>query len=249
MSREKLLRHREIWAYKASCRYVYREDFFSRIRAEMFNGCLLSLEVGAGPGFFKEYCNSVLASDVTPVAWLDLCCNAMRLPFQMESLDNVICLDVLHHLSCPLKFLEEVERVLVTGGRLIMVEPWITAFSLLVYKFLHQEGCDLKDDPFNKSGSEPITSNQKPFDGNSAIPYIIFQRHRKDLLHLLPNMLIKKIECFSFMSYLFSLGFKRPNILPLAVARRLLAVERKTRRFWAPLFALRALVVMEKLPQ
>ena len=46
-----------------------------------------------------------------------------KLPFEDESFDKVLLVDVLHHLDNPSSILPEVVRVLKKGGRLIVYEP------------------------------------------------------------------------------------------------------------------------------
>ena len=54
---------------------------------------------------------------------------------------------MLHHLDCPLIFLEEAHRVLKLGGRIIMVEPAITPLSHPFYHLLHEERVDMSWKP------------------------------------------------------------------------------------------------------
>ena len=47
-----------------------------------------------------------------------------RLPYDDESFDYVLCTEVLEHVSDPLLFLADLQRVLRRGGTLILTVPW-----------------------------------------------------------------------------------------------------------------------------
>ena len=47
-----------------------------------------------------------------------------------------------------------------------MCEPYVSPLSFPVYRFLHEERCDLAVDPL----AEAVASGGDPFDGNQAIP-------------------------------------------------------------------------------
>ncbi len=51
--------------------------------------------------------------------------DAQRLPLQSQSIDHVLLLDVLEHLPQPAACLEEIQRVLRPGGRLIIQVPFM----------------------------------------------------------------------------------------------------------------------------
>jgi len=48
--------------------------------------------------------------------------DAEKLPFEAGSLDLITCLFTLHHLDHPEGFLRELDRVLVPGGRLLLID-------------------------------------------------------------------------------------------------------------------------------
>ena len=93
-----------------------------------------TLEVGGGSGNFKLFAPDTVSSDILPAPWLDLVCDAQRLPFADASFANIVMVDVLHHIGSPLRFLKEAARVLRPGGRLIFCEPAITPLSGLFYR-------------------------------------------------------------------------------------------------------------------
>jgi SAM-dependent methyltransferase len=244
-AQEQLLRHRRVWEQKPILRRVYNDEFFARLLASR-KPSGVSVEVGAGPGFFKQFAPDILSTDLIWCPWLDAIADAQQLPFRNSSVANVFGLDMLHHLATPMSFLREVSRVLIPGGRLILIEPWITPFSYFVFRFLHQERCDLSETPglSNASGAAP---DKMAFDGNQAIPYLLFgPRHRSETLNALPEFKLVTVEHFCLFAYLLSGGFKPMNLLPEFLYPFVSKVERATSPLWRRVAALRVLLVLEK---
>jgi len=79
--------------------------------------------------------------------------NGERLPFEDESLDNVIICCSLHHLDNPLQFIAEAKRVLKQGGTLIIGEPW---FPIGIKQF-----CDWILFPLMKSGDNKTFTHKR----------------------------------------------------------------------------------------
>ena len=244
-AQKQLLRHRQIWERKPLLRRIYREEFFARMLSYRKKEGL-SLEVGGGPGFFKQSFQNLISTDIVWCPWLDVVADAQKLPFQTSSVTNLFGLDVLHHLAAPMKFLEETKRILVPGGRLILIEPWITPFSYLVYRYFHQEDCDLSARPWDLRNA-PSRLDKKAFEGNQAIPYLLFGRgHLPQTLGFLPGMNPLVIEAFCLFAYWLSFGFKPMSLLPESLYPAISKFERRTSRFWRRFAALRVLIVIEK---
>jgi SAM-dependent methyltransferase len=242
---EQLLRHRRVWEQKPILRRVYNDEFFARLLASRKAGGL-SVEVGAGPGFFKQFAPDILSTDLIWCPWLDAIADAQQLPFRSNSVANVFGLDMLHHLATPMTFLSEVSRILIPGGRLILVEPWITPFSYLVFRFLHQERCDLSETPWVVNPSKEALE-KLAFDGNQAIPYLLFgPKHRSSTLDSLAELKLKALEPFCLFAYLLSGGFKPMNLLPESLYSALSRFESATSPLWRRIAALRVLLVLEK---
>jgi SAM-dependent methyltransferase len=234
-----LERHRSIWQTKPVLRTIYHQEFFDRLTQHRVAG--KTLEVGGGPGYYKESHPDIISSDIQWTHWLDLVFDCQHVPFADSSFSNIVGLDVLHHISDPLRFLQEAARVLRPGGRLILVEPWITPFSYFIYRYLHQEDCFLDWHPGETLGDE-----KDPFDANSAQPYLIFDRHWREVQAEIPNLSLVRTERFSLFAYLLSFGFKPINLLPERLYPTVRLVERATQPLWEPVAALRALIVVER---
>lgn len=50
--------------------------------------------------------------------------DGVRLPFADSSFEQVLCTEVLEHVSSPVALLRDIHRVMVPGGLLILTVPW-----------------------------------------------------------------------------------------------------------------------------
>ena len=243
-----LLRHRRVWDEKRVLRHIYNQEFFARLLAHKQPGGT-SIEVGGGPGFFKQILRDVISTDIIWCPWLDAVADAQSLPFKTSSIRNIFGLDMLHHLAAPMDFLHEAERILSVGGRLILVEPWITPFSYFIYRHFHQEDCDLSATPFAPNGANKARQ-KKAFEGNQAVPYLLFGPDgRERTLAALPSLRAVVLEPFCVFAYLLSFGFKPMNLLPEAFYPAVSKFERVTLPLWKKAAALRVVLVLEKSAQ
>lgn len=231
------------WESKPLLRRIYGEQFYSRLIAYSQPG-LPMLEIGSGLGFIHEFAPQVIRTDILYSPTIDCAADAHHLPFADETFGTLMGLDVLHHFSDPIAFLKEAARVLRPEGRIVLVEPWITPFSRFVYTYLHQEECDMRATPW----LPPLDASKQAFDGNPALPYLLVMKGAEPMRHDLPFLPLKKVEAFSSLTYLLSLGFKPGSLLPLGLYPLLYRLEEITRPAWVKFAALRALLVWEKVP-
>jgi SAM-dependent methyltransferase len=178
-----------------------------------------------------------VATDVLPGPRTDIRCEADRLPFRSGSVGALVMVDTLHHLPRPLEFVAEAARVLKRGGRVAMVEPWITPASYVLYRYLHHEQCRMGVDLARPFGSGP----KAPLDGNAAIPWLLLRRLERE-----PGALhVRLREPFVGLPYLATLGFKVARPLPALVDVIARAAEVVLRPL-AGLLATRVVLVLEK---
>ena len=103
------------------------------------------LEVGAGAGFSKYFIKNkdFLISDVQNHNHLDLKnIDAQNTKLDKESFDFIIASNMLHHVPFPLKFLNEMHRILKPGGKLIMQEAYCSLIFQLITIIMKHEGFD-----------------------------------------------------------------------------------------------------------
>lgn len=208
-----IARHRSVWAARPELRSVYHE-FFAELLAAV-QGREPLVELGAGPGFFREYHPRLISTDVIATRWVDVVCDACALPFPSQSVGALVMLDVLHHLPRPLDFMNEVARVLMPGGSMAMIEPWITPFSYLLYRYFHHEDCTLRIDlrrPFD-------STRKQAFDGNATIPYKLVQYYARQRGPGPGDLRLARLKRFLGLPYLATLGFKRSRPLPWRLIR------------------------------
>lgn len=235
-----LLRHREIWSRKPVLRRIYSEQFYAPLLSYCKDGGR-TLEIGSGPGLLAEVAPEVIRTDILPSPWIDCASDVHHLPFGSNSMTNVIGLDVLHHFQKPRSVLKEIARILESGGRFVLVEPWITPFSRFIYTYLHQETVQMSARPW-LDNPEMFDENKQAFDGNAAIPYLLINHNHKVWE---PELRLVMVERFSSLTYLLSGGFKPFNLLPFYDV--LYALEKATQPVWERWLAMRAILVWERV--
>lgn len=239
MSAEIAIQHRQAWQQKPLLRSLYAL-WYKEMTAQLAMGN--TLELGGGSGNFKDYAPNVTSTDIVPLPWIDQVADAQNLPFGPKSFNNIVLFDVLHHIENVSLFFEESLRVLRPGGRLVMMEPYISPVSWLIYHFLHPELVDFCQDPLVWVEPDP---SRKPFDANQAFATILFERQFHRFQQRYPAF--KKVyqRRMAFFVYPLSGGFERRPLLPLAFLEPILKIEEGL-HFLSPLLAFRMLVVLEK---
>ncbi|MBK9637311.1 MAG: methyltransferase domain-containing protein [Bacteroidetes bacterium] len=93
--------------------------------------CLLDLGCGPRPYFsiYQPYFTKTIGSDLAdspfPKKEIDIYCSATEVPLPDESVDVILCTEVLHDLPEPDLFFSEVKRLLKKGGVLVLTSPFV----------------------------------------------------------------------------------------------------------------------------
>lgn len=162
---EFLLRKHNNLQYLLKNRYEWMNDFINRSD--------IVVEVGAGAGFSQQFIKTnVIITEISPYQWIDICVDGMNLPFGMDKIDVLICVNVLHHFAHPIKFLIDVHRCLKSGGHVLIFEPNPSLLLLLALRLMRHEGWSFDVDAFDPSA--PVNDPADPWSGNNAISDLIF---------------------------------------------------------------------------
>ena len=144
------------------------------------------MEIGSGGGFYREIRRELVSLDVRPGADVDVVGSALRCR-SSGSITAVVMLDVLHHLPDAEAFFRECDRVLRRGGRVCMIEPYVSALSRRLIRPLHHEPWD-EQGPWTLPQSGPMTG------ANMALPSIVFFRDRSRYERAFPNLPVDRVR-------------------------------------------------------
>jgi len=239
MTEEILQQHKIIWEQKPILRKLYTA-WYEEIVAQLAPG--QTLELGGGSGNLKEFAPNVVSTDIVPLPWLDAVADAQSLPFANQSFDNIVLFDVLHHIENVSLFFNEALRVLRPGGRVAMMEPYISFASWPIYHFLHPEPVNFKQNPLDWVEPSP---ERKPFDANQTFATVLFERDYSWFQQKYPQFIKPYHRRMSFFAYPLSGGFNNPSLLSTKLVEPVLALE-KALSFMSIFLAFRILVVLEK---
>ncbi|MCX5815291.1 MAG: methyltransferase domain-containing protein [Proteobacteria bacterium] len=184
------------------------------------------LEVGSGTSPLKIFYNNIITSDIIDLEYLDYKLDCHKIDefdyIANESLDIVTLINVLHHLRDPLSFLTKASIKLKQGGQIIMVEPYFSSLSKLVYRYLHHEPSVFEvDEPLLQEIKGPLSS------ANMAIPYMIFfsNKNWSSRLSLIYNFSPKSVAYFSSLSYMATGGISRKLPIPGFLYKNLFKID------------------------
>jgi SAM-dependent methyltransferase len=228
---------RRIVREKAFLRRLY-EEWYRLIRDALPAAGGGVLELGSGAGFMDEHIEGLITSEIFPTPGASVVLDGARLPFAPASLRAIVMTDVFHHIPAPRAFLAEAQRCLEPGGRVVMIEPWVTGWSTFVYRNFHHE-------PFEPAARAWEFPSSGPLSGaNGALPWMVFERDRATFEREFPGLRIVAVRPLMPVTYLLSGGVGMRSLMPgftYGAWRRLEALvdslERSTAMF--------ALVVVE----
>lgn len=235
-----LYKRREVWQSKEIVRRLYHR-WYGIIGDAIKPGS--TMEIGGGSGNLKDFSPDVISSDIIFVPWLDVVADAHHLPFKVGSLDNIVLFDVLHHLRESVSFFSDAQRVLKQGGRILIMEPYISWASFLVYRFIHSEGMNWNIDPVITDCS---VKGKSPFSGNQAVTTLMFEKYKERFIEAYPHLRIIRQERSDFILYPLSGGFNNPSICPLFLYNLFDHLERILKPL-SSVLAFRIFVVLEKI--
>lgn len=167
------------------------------------------VEIGSGAGFLERLIPEVIKTDIVETPFVSRVEDACSLTFQNKSVRALFATGVFHHMKEPAKFLNEAERVLVNGGRLVLVEPHNTFPQKILCKALdHWEYFDDKITSWDSQESDVMTH------ANLALPWVVFVRDAEIFHKRFPTLRIKAIRYHSLFIHLLSGGTSFKPFVP-----------------------------------
>ena len=195
----------------------------------------LCVEVSGGIGNFKEHLSSCINSDIRYTRYIDFVTSATNMAAKDSSIDTVVVIDGIHHYEDVFKFFDEALRVLKPGGRLVMIEPYLSTFSTFIRKRFHHEDIDF--------GS--MVTGKKALEANLAIPTLLFFRKEEFFRQKYPQFRIIKKDRFEHLVYPLTGGFRKRSMIPPFLYKPLRFLENFL-PFKRKLFAYKMMAVLEK---
>ncbi len=198
---------KKIISSKPLLRDIYSE-WYRNLAAELPELAGSVLELGSGAGFLEEYIPGLITSEIFCCSTVRVVADAEEMPFGNHSLRAIVFTDVLHHMPDVRRFFAEASRCLCSGGKILMIEPWVTPWSRFIYRTFHHE-------PFLPEAEDWSFPSSGPLSGaNGAIPWMVFARDRQRFESEFPELVIDHIRpCLPFR-YLLSGGVGMRSLVP-----------------------------------
>jgi len=229
------------WNAKPVLRDIYRDfhrmlaRYLSRVSGE-------TVEIGSGIGNIKEVIPDCVRTDVFPNPWIDRQENIYHLSMPNRSVANLILFDVFHHLEYPLDALEECQRVLKIGGRLLVFDHAMSAAGALFSRFAHHEKAGFSKNYKLRAQDRSQLVSPRYYADHANARRILESRFDELLRPAWKKVALLKLPA---IKWLLSGGYRGPSFLPPAVMSGVTLCERAASL--APsIFALRLLAVLEK---
>jgi SAM-dependent methyltransferase len=206
--------------------FWYRELYRDQFKDFPDPAALSILEIGSGTSPLKQFLPNVVTSDVLHLDYLDLVFDCHEIDkldaVKDNSLDVITLTNVLHHLRNPIAFLNCAASKLKSGGKVIATEPFFSALSTVIFKYLHHEAVDFRiSEPELGEVQGPLAS------ANIALPWLIFFQNAEWRQRLNDNFDLTSFSAkpFSALSYMVTGGISHRLPVPRFLYRILFSVD------------------------
>lgn len=201
-----------------------RDKWVTDKLSKISNGAKL-LDAGAGELRYKKYCSHLdyYAQDITDYdgignnkglqtktrdySGIDIVSDITSIPVKNNEFDVILCTEVFEHIPYPIEAIKEFNRILKTGGELIITAPvnslthyapyyYYNGFSKYFYqKFLPENGFKLIEMELNGNYFEYITTElgriPNVINDYSSLKFITIPIY---LIFIIPILFVLKIS-------------------------------------------------------
>ena len=164
----------------------------------------IGIEVGSGAGFSKDFIKNknFKLTDLGNDGHLDVKnIDAQNTGFDNDSFNYVIASNMIHHIPFPIKFFQEMNRILKKDGKLIIFESYCSVVFQLATIIMKHEGFDFTLDVWDEKN--PKSDEKNAWHGNIAVPHLIFddkKNFEKNLGKYFKVNYEKLTECLIFLN-------------------------------------------------
>jgi len=205
------------------------------------------IELGCGGGFSELYLKRrSIMTDVVENEWVDRTLDATKMDLSNGSVDCIIASHTIHHFYSPYKFFKEAERVLKSGGIILIQEINTSLAMRVLLRLMRHEGWSYKVDLFDEHqiANDPADI----WSANCAIPEILFSQV-DNFEKAFPGLTIEHQKLSEFLIFPLSGGVvsktKVPE-LPLWLLELAAKLDEVIVRLFPNIFALGRGIVIRK---
>ena len=235
-------KNRSVYKNKSLLKCIYN-DYYNQIHEQIkINNKYPNLEIGSGGGNIKKVIPNCITTDQFIDDKIDRVENVYNLSYENNSISNIILLDVFHHLRFPKLAINEMNRVLINEGRIIMIEPTMGEIYKLVCRIFHEEPLGLNTRIEWAKDPEKIPDAEEYFAAQS-LPWRAFIKNE---MNVDDNFNIKLVKQFSDFAYLASGGYSYPSFYPKFLYPLIKQIDKFLSLLSIKIFGVRMMIVLEK---
>lgn len=105
----------------------------------------LVLNIGAGSNNYKEYFPNLITLDIDAQKSPNIVADIHKMPFRDNEFALILCTEVLEHLKNPMQAIKEIQRVLKSGGKLILTTRFIFPLHVVPNDYFRYTKYGLKE--------------------------------------------------------------------------------------------------------